>query len=119
MSIDNVTTNAALGLGAALVLLIAAGWRKPARAAERLRRGDATQFADGEDRSVPDGGVVAGADMQVVDQAEVYRSPSLLRRIGALFASVGMAVVLGAIAATLIGYASAMAVIELTALLKR
>ena len=131
MNIDSVTTNAALLLGLAIVLLIVAGWRKPARASAGLRRAGRSAFpdargglhagspvagdADGDDGST----LVAGSAVQAVDAGTAYRSPSIIRRAGALLGTVGIAVVLGAVVATLVGYASAMIVIQLTALLKK
>ncbi len=48
-----------------------------------------------------------------------YRPPSLLRRLGALAGTGGMALIAGALLATLIGYGAAFTVIRLTGMLKR
>ena len=50
---------------------------------------------------------------------EGYRPPSLLRRLRAVVGSAGMAVALGAVVATIIGYGAAILVIKLTDLLKK
>jgi hypothetical protein len=90
----------------AIVALVAAGWRKPARAtanpARALRPNRARLGLRVTEEQVP-----------------LYRPTPLWRRAWAIVASGTMALVVGAIAATLIGFAASWIVITLSHMLKK
>ena len=93
--------------GLAIAALVFVGWRKNARAvpptprrAPKFRRGWAP---------------IGVAETTV----PLYRRPSVVRRLWSVVASSGLAVVIGAILATVIAFGSAYVVITLTDLLKQ
>lgn len=90
----------------AIISLIAAGWRKPARAtadpARALRPGRAPVGIPLEEAAAP-----------------LYRPTSVWRRVWALFAGSVMAVVSGALLATVAGFGVAYVVITLSTMLKK
>ncbi|MGZ4671603.1 MAG: hypothetical protein ACXV8K_02975 [Ilumatobacteraceae bacterium] len=90
----------------AIVALVAAGWRKPARAtanpARALRPNRARVGLPVTEAEVP-----------------LYRPTPLWRRIWAVVAGSTMAVITGAAAATLIGFAASWIVITLSHMLKK
>jgi hypothetical protein len=106
MSLTEVTTAAAWIAGLAIVALIAAGWRKPARAAadpaRALRR---SRPAFGE--AVEDTGL------------EIYRRPPWPVRVRAVLGGGVLAVVTGMALATIVGIGIAAAVITVSDLLKQ
>lgn len=114
VNIDSATTNAALLVGLAIFVLIAAGWRKPARATPGSHRG---AFRSRAFPSVEPPSDTAVAVREV--DTEGYRPPSILRRLRAIVGSTGMALALGAVLATIGGYGAAILVIKLTDLLKQ
>ncbi|MGH9134477.1 MAG: hypothetical protein ACRDZZ_11105 [Ilumatobacteraceae bacterium] len=105
LSVDGLTVQAAWIAGLAVGALVLAGWRKPARAKRRQARG------------------VWGRDRLpiLVDHEPVplYRRPGPIRRLLAAVASGGLALVTGAIAATVVSFGVAWTVVRLTSLLKR
>lgn len=93
--------------GLAIVALVLAGWRKTARAAPRIpRRAPVVRRP-----WVPIG--IAETT------ASLYKRPGPVRRLWALVASSGIAVVLGAVVATVTAFGLAYVVITLTDLLKQ
>jgi hypothetical protein len=92
--------------GLAMVALLLAGWRKTARAQPKPLR-DQTRLA----RRVPHDLV------QVVP--EPYHPAGLVRRIGAAVASGGLALIIGAVIATVTAFALAVIVTTLTNMLKQ
>lgn len=93
--------------GLAILALVLAGWRKNARATTRTPRGEP----------------ILRRPWQPVPVAEtttsLYRRPGLLRRLWAIVAGSGLAVVIGAVLAVVIAFAAAWVVITLTDLLQR
>lgn len=101
LSVDVLTLGAAWIAALAIVALVLTGWRQPARAQPRLRRGD------------PNGPVV-----EVEHQpTEPYRRTGPIRRLLAALAGAGIAVVTGVVVATVLAFAIAIVVIRLTGLL--
>ncbi len=86
--------------------LIAAGWRKPARASAAAARGRHPVW---KQQPLP---------VEEVE-AEVYRPAPVWRRLFDLVAGSVMSVVLGMALATVLGYGAAWVVIKLSDLLKR
>lgn len=105
VSINEMTIRMAWVAGLAILALLLAGWRKNARAQPKPPRDPIAP------KRVPYG--VA----HVV--AEPYRPASAVRRLWSALASTGMAVVVGAVLATVTAYALAVIVTTLTDLLKR
>jgi len=106
VSITEVTTTAGWVAGLAIVALIATGWRKPARATADLARARRPLRAPGV--------------LEVIDrQGQPYRAPRWYRRVWAAVASSVLAVWIGAVVATLVGFGLAFAVIELSEMLRR
>ena len=105
LSVDGLTTRAAWIAGLGLLALLLTGWRKTVRAQPRGRR----------NAFVPDRDAVE----VVHEPAEAYRRPGPVRRVLALGASGGLAIVTGAVAAIVISFAAAWAVTTVTSLLKR
>lgn len=99
-----LTVGAAWIVGLGLVALLFAGWRQPARAQPRLRRG-----VDPIHTAVP------------VEHrpGRPYRPAGPIRRLLAAASSAGLSVVTGAVIAVVVSFAVAFAVIRLTGLLGR
>jgi len=93
--------------GLAIVALILAGWRKNARATARTPRGDP----------------ILRRPWTPVDVAErtapLYKRPGPLRRIWAVVAGSGLAIVIGAVLAVVTAFAAGFLVITMTDLLKQ
>jgi hypothetical protein len=90
----------------AIVALVAAGWRKPARATANPARALRPRRAR--------------LGLQVVEVATpLHRRTPWWRKIWALVAGSTMALVMGAIAATLIGFGASWIVITLSHMLKK
>jgi len=106
VNITEVTTAAGWIAGLAIVALIAAGWRKPARATADPARARRPQRA-------PLGVPVAELE------APLSRRTPIWRRIWAIVAGSAMALVLGVVFATIIGYGAAWMVIRLSDLLRQ
>jgi hypothetical protein len=105
LSVDGLTVRAAFIAGLAIVALLLTGWRKPARAESRSPRGPSRREASGI----------------VVEHFDTvpYRRPGLIRRVLALVASGGIGVVTGVLAAIILSFSIAIAVIWLTNLLQK
>jgi len=92
--------------GLAVVALVLAGWRKTARAQPRAPRSPTDV-----PRRVP---------FEVTHGiARPYHGNGLLRRVWAVIASSGLAIVIGAVLATVVGFGLAWMVVTLTDLLKQ
>jgi hypothetical protein len=90
----------------AIVALVAAGWRKPARATANPARALRPRRAR--------------IGLPVVEvEAPMHRRTALWRKLWALVASSTMAAVMGAIAATLVGFGASWIVITLSHMLKK
>jgi hypothetical protein len=106
VGITEITVAAGWIAGLAILALMATGWRKTARAAPDPARG-------GE----PGDGAV-GVEVVEVD-APIDRPTPVARRIGAAALGGVMAVWIGAVIATVVGFGVAYGVITLTHMLKR
>ncbi len=100
LSVEVLTIGAAWIAALAIVALVLTGWRQPARAQPRMRRGDAS-----------------GAIEVVHRPGEPYRPAGPVRRLLALLAGTGIALLLGALIAIVLAFAIAVTVIRLTGLL--
>lgn len=105
VSINEVTIRMAWVAGLAILALLLAGWRKNARAQPKSRRDPIAP------KRVP------YEVAHVV--AEPYRPSNPVRRLWSALASAGLAVVVGAVLATITAFALAVIVTTLTDLLKR
>jgi glycerol uptake facilitator-like aquaporin len=106
VSTNEITTTAAWVAGVAVLVLIVAGWRKPARASidpQRARPG--TLMRAGVPQPRP--------------RVDLYRPAPWWKRLWALVTGSFLALLIGAITATLLAYAAAWAVITLTDLLEQ
>ena len=106
MDVNEVTIESGWIAGLAIVALIAAGWRKPARATARSLRAHPSL------RPTERFGVTAV-------EAPAYRHPRWWRRLWSVVAGSVLAVWTGAITATIIGFGAAWMVIRLSEMLKR
>ena len=106
VGITDVTTAAGWIVGLAIVALIAAGWRKRARATADPARARLPSHAP------------VGIPMEDV-HAPLYRPASIWRRVWSLGAGRVIAVITGAVLATFLGFGMAYAVITLTEMLKK
>ena len=106
MDINEVTIESGWIAGLAIVALIAAGWRKPARATPHPARARPTLQPS------------AGFDVTSVE-APAYQHPRWWRRLWSVVAGSVLAVWAGAIAATVVGFGAAWTVIRLSEMLKR
>jgi hypothetical protein len=104
LSVDGLTTRAAWIAGLAILALVLTGWRKTVRAQHRT----------GPSLMSPTRPPIAVEHLP----GGTYRRPGPVRRILALGASGGLAIVTGAVAATVIAFGAAWAVTTLTNLLK-
>lgn len=107
VSVTDLTTQAGWMVALAIAALVAAGWRKTARATPRIPRREPVVRR----KWVP----IGVAETTV----PLYRRPHVLRRAWAIVASSGIALVLGAMLAILIAFGVSYAVITLTDLLKQ
>lgn len=106
VSITEVTTAAGWIAGLAIVALIATGWRKTARATAAPARARRPMRAH--------------VGLEVAEQpAPMHRRVPVWRKVWAVGASAGLAVWVGAITATVLGFGVAWLVITLTGMLKR
>jgi hypothetical protein len=105
LSVDGLTTRLAWVAGLAILALVLTGWRKTVRAQHRT----------GRSLMEPARAPIAVDHLP----SEPYRRPGPIRRVLALAASGGLAIVTGAVAATVIAFGVAWAVTTLTSLLKR
>ena len=107
VSLTDLTVHAGWMLGLALVALVLAGWRKNARAVPRVPRSEPIIRR----RWVP----VGIAETTV----PLHKRPSVLRRVWAIVAGSGIAIVIGAVLATIVAFGLAYVVTTLTDLLKQ
>jgi ABC-type nitrate/sulfonate/bicarbonate transport system permease component len=107
VSVTDLTTSAAWMAGLAIVALVLAGWRKTARAAVRSPRREPIVRRRWEPVGVAEA------------TTSLYRRPSVLRRVWAVVAGSGIAVVIGAVTAVVIAFGVGYLVITLTELLKQ
>jgi ABC-type nitrate/sulfonate/bicarbonate transport system permease component len=106
VSINDLTVRMAWIAGLAMLALLFAGWRKTARAQPKSPRSPSES-----PRRVP---------YQVVETVtQPYRPAGPLRRVWALVASSGLALVIGAVIATVTAFSLAWIVTTLTDLLKQ
>jgi len=94
-------------VGLAMLALVLAGWRKTARPTPRTPRRDPLVRRSWEPVGVAE------------TTTSLYKRPSLLRRLWAVVASSGIAVVIGTVLAIVVAFGSALLVITLTDLLKQ
>jgi len=106
VSVNDLTIRAAFVAGLALFALLLTGWRKTARATPKTARG-----GDGTLRRVP--------YAVVREPTPPYRAPNPLRRLWALVASGGLAVIIGAVIATVVAFGASVIVTRMTDLLKQ
>ncbi len=106
VNITEVTTAAGWIAGLAIVALIAAGWRKPARATADPARARRPSSAP------------AGLEVAEIKATMARRTP-WWRRLWSVVAGSILAVWVGAVVATIIGFGTAALVITLTNMLKR
>ncbi|MET0911420.1 MAG: hypothetical protein ABWZ99_18290 [Ilumatobacteraceae bacterium] len=107
MSVTDLTTQAAWMAGLAIVVLLLTGWRKNARAAARIPR----------ESSLPRR---KWAPIGVAETtAPLYKRPSIFRRIWAVVAGSGLAIVIGVVIATVTAFGLAWLVTTMTDLLKQ
>jgi hypothetical protein len=106
VSLGELTTASAWIAGLAIVALIAAGWRKPARAStaparegRRSRRSVTVELGERD--------------------AFLHERTSVVRRLWAVVASSGLAIVIGAVLATVVSFGLAFTVVRLTDMLRR
>ena len=107
VSVTDLTTQAGWMVGLAIVALLATGWRKTARATARTPR---------KAPVVRRKWVPIGVAETIVP---LYKRPNVIRRVWAVAASSGIAIVIGAVLAIVISFALSFAVITLTDLLKQ
>ncbi len=107
VSVTDLTTQAAWMAGLAILALVFAGWRKNARATPRIPRREPILRRPWEPVGIAE------------TTAPLYKRPSVLRRIWAVVAGSGLALVTGAILAIVVAFTSAYLVITLTDLLKQ
>jgi hypothetical protein len=106
VNVTEVTTAAGWIVGLAIVALIAAGWRKPARATADPLRARRPHRAS------------AGVELAALESP--FAGPTRWwRRLWALIASSTLTVLVGAVIASAIGFGMAWMVITLTNMLKR
>lgn len=106
VSVTEVSTAAAWLIGLAIVALVLLGWRKPARANLVPARARV------------DRGARAWHQMTAV-RTHVQAPDPAWRRLRSVVAGFGLAVWVGAIAATVVGFGGAWLVVTLTGMLKR
>ena len=106
VGITEITVAAGWIAGLAILALIATGWRKTARAAADPARGTDTVMGP------------VGEDVVEV-AAPIDRPTPVLRRLGAAAVGGALAVWIGAVVATIVGFGIAYGVITLSHMLKR
>jgi hypothetical protein len=93
--------------GLALFALVLAGWRKNARATVRTPRGDPILRREWEPVPIAE------------TTTSLYRRPGPLRRVWAVVAGSGIAIIIGAVLAIVVAFGTGYLVITLTDLLKQ
>jgi hypothetical protein len=105
VSVNDITIRAAVIAGLAILALVLTGWRKTARATPKTSRGTATT-----PRQVP---------VQVERHpTPAYHAPNPVQRLVALLSSGGLALLVGAVIATIGAFTIAVIVTTMTNLLK-
>jgi len=107
VSVTDLTTHAGWIAGLAIAAIVLVGWRKNARAVPRVPRREPIVR-----RSWVPIGIAETT-------APLYKRPGPLRRVWAILASSGIALVLGAVLATVTAFGLAYIVVTLTDLLKQ
>jgi hypothetical protein len=102
LSVTGLTIKAGIVAGLAIVALLLTGWRKPARAEPRSQRSERSSAVVVDHYDTPE-----------------YRRPGPIRRVLALVAAGGLAVLIGVIAAIVVSFGVAFAIIRLTNLLQQ
>jgi hypothetical protein len=106
VSVNDLTIRAAIIAGLAILALVLTGWRKTARATPKTSRGTATA-----PRRV--------AVPVIREPTPAYHPPNPVQRLVSLFASGGLALLIGAVIATVTAFAIAVIVTTMTNLLKQ
>ncbi|MCB1001398.1 MAG: hypothetical protein R2713_19995 [Ilumatobacteraceae bacterium] len=106
MSLRELTIASAWIAGLAILALIAAGWRKPARASASTAR-------EGRRSRIPSDVGLAESDTDLAPRTSMWR------KAWSIVASGGLAVITGAIIATVVSFGLAFVVIRLTDMLKQ
>lgn len=106
VSVNDLTIRAAIIAGLAIVALMLTGWRKTARATPKTSRGTATR-----PRRV--------AVPVIREPTAAYHPPNPVQRLASLFAGGGLALLVGAVIATVTAFAIAVIVTTMTNLLKK
>jgi ABC-type nitrate/sulfonate/bicarbonate transport system permease component len=107
VSVTDLTTQAVWMAGLALVALVLAGWRKTARPTARTPRRQPVLRRNWEPIGIAE------------TTTSLYKRPSLLRRLWAIVAGSGLAIVIGTVLAIVISFGLGYLVITLTDLLKQ
>lgn len=107
VSLTDLTTQAAWMAGLAIVALILTGWRKNARATVRTPRDDSVLRR-------PRPSINVAETTTTLD-----RRAGVIRRVWAIVASSGLAIVIGAVIAVVVAFGAGYLVITLTDLLKQ
>jgi hypothetical protein len=107
VSVTELTTSAAWMAGLAMLALVLAGWRKPARATARSPRREPIIRRSWEPIGIAE------------TPAPLYRRPSVVRRVWAVIAGSGIAIVIGAVTAIVVAFGTGYLVITLTDLLRQ
>jgi hypothetical protein len=106
VSVNDLTIRAAIVAGLAIVALVLTGWRKTARATPKTSRGTATK-----PRQV--------AVPVIREPTPAYHPPNPVQRLVSLVTSGGLALLVGAVIATVTAFAIAVIVTTMTNLLKQ
>ena len=123
VNVTEVTTIAGCVAGLGVIALIASGWRQPARVERRSPRGTSTSLRRVLRSALrlpepaptdPSGGTATGG----LDPSAVVATP-WWHRIRSVVAGTGLALWMGAVMATVLGFAAAFIVISLTSMLRR
>ncbi|MDQ3738560.1 MAG: hypothetical protein M3337_05260 [Actinomycetota bacterium] len=112
MSLNDITVRAGFILGLAILALVASGWRKTVGAQSKLGR-DPHPTAAGLRHEAPRRAPIPVTETPVT----AYHAPGPIRRVWAAVASSGLAIVIGAVVATLVAFSLAFVVTVLTDLL--
>lgn len=112
VTVDELTRSSVYIIGLAVVALLLTGWRKPARAEPKRRRGTMGSTLDRAHRI--DHGIAVEHD-----PGRPYRRPGPIRRLMALAGSGAIGILVGVLVAIITAYAIAFAVIRLSDLLQQ
>ncbi|HUF97599.1 MAG TPA: hypothetical protein VMM60_05665 [Ilumatobacter sp.] len=101
LSVSGLTIKAGVVAGLAIGALLLTGWRKPARAEPRSPREARSSVVPVDHFDTPE-----------------YRRPGPIRRLLALVASGGIALLIGVVTAIVLSFGIALAIVQLTSLLR-